>query len=408
MLTRSSHVSENRLEKGHDQLVAAVENGLTPSHLTMRMVEYQKEDHFRDLVKALTKNTTLRYLDISKASLPYDASHETCEALQQMFTENRTLEELDISGEHAHLEVAKFGIGLNHALTGLKNNCALRVLRIECKSPPRTPRVSKADMGLDQKLGLQGANTLSSVLEENTTLREIYCENNDINLQGFTVLVDGLSVNQSVLYLPRMDMDRRESLQKVEREIQAIQSSSPSSVKQNSVRRTLAAVRGAKTAASSSSSSTSGPAAQSTYTDQDVREALRLMNEKWDRQVARLEQFVLRNMAALNGGGPDSSSSFSSGGTRTAMATATGPGEEPENERPATATSITTMLQRAALSSTPTLEKGDILNEAMAGRFRINGSPASSPPPPKRVGKNGVTVAKEPGLGGPVYSKTWS
>ena len=99
----------------------------------MRMVEYQKEDHFRELVMAVKKNTTLKYLDISKASLPYDASDETCEALQQMFTQNKTLEELDISGEHAHLEVAKFGIGLNHALTGLKNNSALRVLRIECR-----------------------------------------------------------------------------------------------------------------------------------------------------------------------------------------------------------------------------------------------------------------------------------
>lgn len=124
-------------------MVAAIASNLTPSHLTMRMVEYQKEDHFRDLVKALTTNTTLRYLDISKASLPYDASHETCEALQQMFTENRTLEELDISGEHAHLEVAKFGIGLNYALTGLKNNCALRVLRIECRYSRKSRSIMK-------------------------------------------------------------------------------------------------------------------------------------------------------------------------------------------------------------------------------------------------------------------------
>lgn len=98
------------------------------------MVEYQKEDHFRELILAMKRNTTLKYLDISKASLPYDASDETCEALQQMFMENKTLEELDISGEHAHLEIAKFGIGLNHALTGLKKNSALRVLRIECKA----------------------------------------------------------------------------------------------------------------------------------------------------------------------------------------------------------------------------------------------------------------------------------
>ena len=99
----------------------------------MKMVDYQKEDHFRELIKAVRKNKTLRYLDISKASLPYDASDETCEALKLMFAYNDTLEELDISGEHAHLEVAKFGIGLNHALTGLTKNKALKVLRIECR-----------------------------------------------------------------------------------------------------------------------------------------------------------------------------------------------------------------------------------------------------------------------------------
>ena len=99
----------------------------------MKMAVYEKEYHFRELVQALRRNTTLEYLDISKTSLPGDANEETCEALKLMFSDNKTLEELDISGEHAHLEVAKFGIGLNDALTGLKNNTTLRVLRIECK-----------------------------------------------------------------------------------------------------------------------------------------------------------------------------------------------------------------------------------------------------------------------------------
>lgn len=134
MLIEKSHVSENRLEKDHSQFVEAVANGLTPTSLTMKMVEYKKEDHFRELIQAIKRNKTLRFLDISKASLPYDASEETCEALQLMFAENETLEELDISGEHAHLEVAKFGIGLNHALTGLRKNNALKILHVECKA----------------------------------------------------------------------------------------------------------------------------------------------------------------------------------------------------------------------------------------------------------------------------------
>ncbi len=129
------HVSENRLEEGHDDLVAAIKDSYGPTHLTMKMLEYKKENNFRELVQALRNNKTLKYLDISKASLPYDANADTCEAFKQMFAENETLEELDISGEHAHLEVAKFGIGLNDALTGLEQNHALKILRVECKSP---------------------------------------------------------------------------------------------------------------------------------------------------------------------------------------------------------------------------------------------------------------------------------
>ncbi|KAI9832510.1 MAG: hypothetical protein M1819_004299 [Sarea resinae] len=306
------HVSENRLEKDHGQLVRAVAHGLTPSHLTMKMVEYQKEDHFRELVQALRKNTTLKYLDISKASLPYDASDDTCEALQLMFAENETLEELDISGEHAHLEVAKFGIGLNHALTGLEKNKALKILRIEY-----------------QKLGLQGAGTLSSVLERNTTLREIYCEHNDINLQGLTVLVNGLASNNTVLYLPSMGDDHIESLQTVEHEVKSIRSDNAPHPSRGPVRRTLAAV--------SSKSSKSTPH-QPVYTEQDIQAAVRLIDDKWERQTKRLEFYLARNLNLAEG---------------IPMPSLAGE----EIERPLTATSLGGILEKVKTESTPTIEK---------------------------------------------------
>ncbi|KAI9793359.1 MAG: hypothetical protein M1816_000251 [Peltula sp. TS41687] len=336
---RNLHL-ENRLEKDHDELVAAIAGGFTPTHLTMRMVEYQKEDHFRELILAMKNNTTLKYLDISKASLPFDASDETCEALQQMFMENETLEEVDISGEHAHLEVAKFGIGLNHALTGLKKNKTLKVLRIEY-----------------QKLGLQGANTLSSVLEDNSTLREIYCENNDINLQAMTVLVDGLARNKFILYLPRMDSDRASSLMRLEKEYQSIRSTEPTpNVKQSSVRRTLATVRSAK-----GTSATTQPA----YTEQDIRDALMMMSEKWDRQASRLEQILLRNINIARGVPVPSDH------------------EEEQQDRPSSGNSFTTMLKMAAQSTTPTLEDRDpMTGGTLIERLSLNNglTPPSSPP----------------------------
>ncbi|KAI9802866.1 MAG: hypothetical protein M1833_001465 [Piccolia ochrophora] len=335
------YVSENRLEKDHNRLVEAVANGLTPTHLTMKMVEYKKEDHFRELVQALRKNTSLKYLDISKASLPYDASDETCEALKMMFKDNQTLEELDISGEYAHLEVAKFGIGLNHALTGLKNNTALKILRIEY-----------------QKLGLQGASTLSSVLEENTSLREIYCENNDINLQGLTVLINGLAINQTVLYLPHMERDRLESIQKVERECQVMRAdAAAASTKQTTVRRTFASVKTSKPA----------PAPPVSMSEQDVQAAIRLVHEKWDRQISRLDQYLSRNLNILHGVRSPSGDEDDDNG--------------PGTERPATATSLADILEKVQLTSTPTVEKGDPLSEVMFEKFGVDDgkeSPARS------------------------------
>jgi len=126
------HLSANRLEKGISDFVAAVKDNCTPSTLVVRMIEFTKEDHFRQLLQALRTNSTIKNFDVSKASLgPYDASPETCNALHAVFTDNTTLEFLDISGEHAHLEITRFGIGLNQALTGLKKNKTLKMLKIE-------------------------------------------------------------------------------------------------------------------------------------------------------------------------------------------------------------------------------------------------------------------------------------
>ena len=191
-------INANRLEKGVSAIVEAIKQNHTPTHLYLRMIEFTKEDYFRQLLEALRTNTTIRCLDISKASLPYDAGPDTCEALRAVFAENRTLEEFDISGEQAHLEVTRFGIGLNHALTGLKDNDSLRLLRIEY-----------------QNLGLEGANTLSSVIEANEGLTHVFCEHNDINLQGFTTIVNALAKNYTILALPFLQDDQNTSMKRM-------------------------------------------------------------------------------------------------------------------------------------------------------------------------------------------------
>lgn len=287
------HVNENRLDNGCSLIFEAIANNKTPSHLSMRMIDFKKEEHFRGLIEALRKNRTLRYLDISKASLPYDAAPETCRLLQQMFEENNALEALDISGESAHLDVARFGIGLNLALTGLKKNKSLKVLRIE-----------------HQKLGLQGANTLASVLEENDTLREVHCENNDINLQSITVLVNGLQRNRTLLHLSSMHRDRVLSFEKVRREVDNVRwdSSNAQNSTVHSIRRSLhvAMTVGQPTGGNRLSKPPPAHAVAPTpetspVANQNAELILQSLNRRWDIEAARLRRYLRRNYNIAHG-----------------------------------------------------------------------------------------------------------
>lgn len=336
------HINENRIDNGCTFLFDAIARNNTPSHLSMRMIDFKKEEHFRLLVEALRKNRTLSYLDISKASLPYDAGPETCKSLRLMFEENETLEDLDISGESAHLDVARFGIGLNLALTGLKKNKSLKVLRIE-----------------HQKLGLQGANTLSSVLEHNSCLREVYCENNDINLQSFTVLVNGLQRNKPLLSLSCMGRDRALSLEKVRREFELARRDSAVQNSTSGIRRSLQVAMNVghasvghkltKTPAPHRMGSGSVPGSvpgsvdQSHIVNHDVDIVIAALNRKWDAEVARLRRYLLRNYNMAHGM-PDSVDD-----------------DTASDGRPSTAKSLGTMLDSLKLeAATPADEVPEV------------------------------------------------
>lgn len=339
------HVNENRLDLGCAFLCDAIAQDKAPTHLSMRMIDFKTEAQFRGLVEALRVNRTVTHLDIAKASLPADAGPETCRSLQRMFEENETLEDLDISGESAHLDVARFGIGLNLALTGLKRNRTLQVLRVE-----------------HQKLGLQGASTLSTVLEENRSLRAVHCENNDLNLQSFTVLVNGLQRNRTLLSLSGMEGDRARSLEKVRREVEGVKRdgtlgcSSSSSSATSAIRRSLqVAMTGGSSGKHATTGSRltkpsshptgplrrSGPsapahlaAAETTpFLHHDVEVILHALTQKWDAEGARLQRYLFRNYHLAHGGdgaaADDLTLDFDDGRSE---------------GRPTTATSLATML----------------------------------------------------------------
>lgn len=282
-VARNMHVSasENRLGSGISLLCKCIANDFGPASMTMRMIDFEKEYQFRELVSALAQNTTIKSLDVSQASLPYDASMETCESLKDMFALNCTLEELDISGDVGHLDATRFGIGLNVALTGLERNKALKMLRIE-----------------HQNLGLQGANTLAGVIEKNRALLEIHCEHNDINLQSFTVLVNALKKNTTLLFIPEHATDRARSLEKVKEEFDELEKQDePKSPQNGMLKKSFHAVTTRHRRHSSTMSNTS----TKSFTQQDVQDTIRTLDERWTSQIDRLQQYLSRNYQLASG-----------------------------------------------------------------------------------------------------------
>ncbi|KAF2676765.1 leucine rich repeat protein-like protein [Lentithecium fluviatile CBS 122367] len=309
-------VSENNIEQHLDELTSAIAKGFAPSSLTVRLIEFEEEADFRNMVLALAQNNTIRQLDISRASLPCDASEETCQALERMFAENKTLEWLDISGEDSRLETTKLGVGINRALRGLHKNRTLRVLFIKF-----------------QKLGLQGASTLADVLKVNTTLQQLYCENNAIPLQGFTDLVNTLHRNTTLLYLPTMHESRNAALKATEDQVKQIRDdvATQSQTRSLSVRSKISNRVHGKTYKERTM-----PYGLS---DQDIKAALGLVDESWERQEYRLQQYLQRNYNIANGIPVNMDV------------------DDEEFERPDTAASIGKLVEKVTLDTTPTIEK---------------------------------------------------
>ncbi|KAG9550131.1 leucine rich repeat protein, partial [Aureobasidium melanogenum] len=374
---RSLHldISHNNITKDHDQLCKAISDGSTPTHITLRAIEYREESVFRHLINAVKTNESIRYLDISRTTLPSDANDETSRALESLFAENCTLEELDISGEDSRLETSRFGVGLNQALNGLRHNTGLHVLRVQY-----------------QRLGLPGASMLAEVLKVNRTLRELHCEHNDIPLSAFTDMINALGKNTTLVYMPYMDESRLAALKQTETQVKQIRDEVPAST--SPVKPAISAPLSKPLPSSSSSSAlrkglasmkrtvnrnttpappsfpslapsprhTASPlvssrpfsasktkvnniasspiSAQSvSLTDQDIQAALRLVTESWDRQQYRLQQYLERNCCILHG-------------VPTSMEI-----EEEAFERATSVGTLSQLIEKVKLDSTPTAEK---------------------------------------------------
>lgn len=342
------HISDNQLEQGHASLVEAIEQSLTPTYLTMEMLEYKEEKNFRLLLQAWSQNTSTAWLDMSKVSLPSAAGPETVTAFEHMLRNNKALQALNIAGEEAHLEVATFGFGLNRALTGLKKNKSLKVLHVE-----------------HQKLGLPGANALASVLEENSTLLELHCACNEFSLQAFSVIVASLVHNTTLLYLSRMDEDRAAEFKKWDKEIEdsrdtGIRSlTAPTKATVNTMKRSIgAAMPGPLQFANRH---TGPPLNQKkTYTPAQAEDLLNSVHARWDRAVGIMQGHLQRNYNLAHNLPLESPSTT-------------------ENERPTTGLSAAITLQAGSNDATPLGEPNRQLGADPRAATDNNGGAAEEP-----------------------------
>lgn len=327
------NLGENPLATKPDKMASAIAKSQCPTQLSLRSIEYDLQDVFEELLLAFAANKSIRSLDIARTSLPGEAGEGVCKAMEKLLADNNTLIDIDISGEESRLETSKLGMGINEALNGLKTNGSLQVLRVQL-----------------QKLGMQGASTLADVLKANKTLRELHCDFNAITLPGFTDLVNSLAENTTILFLPPFSESRYAALRQTEEQIRIARTKTDetmmgsSSSKISSVRRTFSTL-GAGIAPSqfgSSKSSSSRVGAVPQWTEQDVQAALRLVNEGWEDQARRLNQYLARNWRILHGVEDITSGTVSEG---------------EKDQRPGTAGSIGKVLQKVASQSTPTMEK---------------------------------------------------
>jgi len=185
----------------------------------------------------------------------------------------------------------------------------------------------------DQKLGLQGASSLADVLRVNTTLQQLYCENNGIPLQGFTDLVNTLHRNTTLLYLPAMHESRNAALKATEDQVKQIRDdvATQSQTRSLSVRSKISSKVHGKPSRER--------AMPFGLSDQDIKAALGLVDESWERQEYRLQQYLQRNYNIANGVPVNMDV------------------DDEEFERPDTAASIGKLVEKVTLDTTPTIEK---------------------------------------------------
>lgn len=185
---------------------------------------------------------------------------------------------------------------------------------------------------------------------------------NDIALNGFTDLVNALHRNTTLLHLPTMHESRQMALKRTEDQVKQMRddASVHTTSKPASVRSKLASKASKVT---SKTGRDRGPSIG--LSDQDIKAALGLVDESWSRQEFRLQQYLQRNYNMANG-----------------IPVPLDVGDEDfERDRPDTASSLSKIIEKVTIDSTPTAEKEFQLSAVTPNAFceSTESTPSSTP-----------------------------
>ncbi|KAG6004316.1 hypothetical protein E4U21_001175 [Claviceps maximensis] len=183
------HLNGCHMDEGIDELCAAIADGYGPWCLFAQMTEFARETNYIKLLRALTVNQSIEYLNLAGTSTPDAASSTACQAIADFFANNHTVRFLDISGFDSKLDEGRLGREFSKALSGLGTNQSIEHLRVRSQ--------------------MLNTNTedLAEAIAKNKVLVTLDCEGNDFDLSDFKHVISSLEQNLTIQYFSAMSAE---------------------------------------------------------------------------------------------------------------------------------------------------------------------------------------------------------
>ncbi|KAK9356899.1 hypothetical protein V1523DRAFT_341902 [Lipomyces doorenjongii] len=264
---------------GFDVFLSSITKlGTNIRRISMPRIEFHKEQFLCDFFIVLASpECNITHLDLSLLLIPdADASAHACNLLGNVFARNTSLISLNLTGETSKLQVARIGHGIGRALERLSENSSLRELYIE-----------------GNELSVDGAMLIAQALTRNRTIRRIRLDDNEINLQGYTAIVNSIveSGNTVIRYISRPKIDQAKQLQRI-RDL-CVKSEMEIALLREQQRST------SSTASSDKEARDKFPELKDKVeAHKKAAETLKVLENEWERVYARLDKWLKRGSGA--------------------------------------------------------------------------------------------------------------